>query len=291
MASSNKPRVSDSRVVGLLPAAGRARRMGPIPCSKEILPVPSKGKEGNVDGEAIGVVSLSALRSMSSAGIVPVQMVLTSDKHDVMRYWGGGSDVGVRLSYHLISGSRSVAITVDAAYPFVRDRDIAFAFPDAVYVAEGMFERLLQKKTESAADIVLALFPVSGSGHEDTVNVTAEGVVREIVIDSASSTFPWTWGAALWTPRFSELIHTTLHSDADRSTLDALTLGELMTHAQRKRMKIDGVTFEEGSFKRVRSVADWKSLQNETTLQPATVTPPRSVDSAIPAVQTTRQPD
>lgn len=291
MTQPRKSTDSNPGIVGLLPAAVGVARSGRLPCSKEILPLIRREKgDGQVDGGATDVVSTSVLRAMSSAGIAPVHVVLDREKQDVMRYWGSGSDVDVRLSYHLIDATPSIASAIDAVYPFVRDRVVAFGFLDTVYAASGLFSRLRDQQAESESDIVLALFPARDPGREDTVNMSPEGAVRDIHVRVASSPFEWSWGAAIWTPAFTELIHATLQRIANEGYTESIPLGELMAHALRKRLKIDGVLFPEGRFNRIDTPGDWQRLVLADPYETDVSVQPPVTDSPIPTVQTTRQP-
>ncbi|HEY7213872.1 MAG TPA: hypothetical protein VIC28_04540 [Thermoanaerobaculia bacterium] len=117
-------------LVGLIPAAGRAERLGPLPCSKELLPV---GFRETPKGPVPKVVGHYLLERFRAGGIRQVFMVLHESKWDIPRYFGSGEIADVALAYLSIPGSRSVPETLDRAYPFVRDSLVALGFPDVIF--------------------------------------------------------------------------------------------------------------------------------------------------------------
>src|SRR6185295_14257441 len=99
---------------GLIPAAGRALRLGPLPCSKELLPI---GFRRTASGLAPKVAGHYLLESFHAAGIERIFMVLHEAKGDVPRYFGTGELAQVSLAYLTVPGSRGVPETLDRAFP------------------------------------------------------------------------------------------------------------------------------------------------------------------------------
>src|SRR6185295_12017873 len=109
-------------LVGLIPAAGRAERLGPLPCSKELLPI---GFRETPRGPAPKVAGHYLLERFRAGGVRRIFMVLHESKWDVPRYFGAGEIADVTLAYFFIPGSRSVPETLDRAYPFIQDSIVA----------------------------------------------------------------------------------------------------------------------------------------------------------------------
>ena len=116
-------------VVAVLPAAGRSRRLAPLPCSKEILPV-GLGIIPGCDGKRPKVASHYLLECLQQAGVRKGYVVICQGKWDIPAYWGDGSRLGMDLAYVAIEGSSGPPDTIDRAYPFVKDKIVAFGFPD-----------------------------------------------------------------------------------------------------------------------------------------------------------------
>src|SRR6187200_975011 len=101
-------------IVGVVPAAGRARRISPMPCSKEIFPIGFRTDEhGQVRTQ---VVSHHLLAKFARAGATRGYVVLRDGKWDIPAYFGDGHLVGLDLAYVVIPGSLGPPDTVDRAY-------------------------------------------------------------------------------------------------------------------------------------------------------------------------------
>jgi len=119
-------------IIGLIPAAGEAKRLGPLPCSKELFPI-GFGRAGQGQGERPRVVSQHLLESMKIAGVSKAYIVLRNGKWDIPAYFGDGSGIGMHLSYLLMRLPFGVPYTLDQAYPFLRDARVAMGFPDILF--------------------------------------------------------------------------------------------------------------------------------------------------------------
>jgi glucose-1-phosphate thymidylyltransferase len=193
-------------VVGLIPAAGQATRLGPLPCSKEVYPV---GLRPDPSGQGIHprVVSQYLLEKMRFAGIGRGYIILREGKWDIPAYFRDGEIVGMRLAYLAVSATAGAPYTLDYAYPFVRDSIVALGFPDILFSPDDAYARLLAYQAASNADVVLGLFPADHPSTMDVAAVDDTGRVREIVIKPAKTDLTYTWGIAVWTPAFTEFMH------------------------------------------------------------------------------------
>ena len=115
----SEPASSVSReVVGLVPAAGLAKRLQPFPCSKEMYPV------GFVLDEKTGmprpkVAAQYLLEKFRAAGITKAYFVIRDGKWDIPNYFRDGSLVNLSVAYIVIQGSLGPPDTIDRAYPFI----------------------------------------------------------------------------------------------------------------------------------------------------------------------------
>ena len=92
-----RPRMgTDREVLGLIPAAGRAERLGRLPCSKELLPI---GFRETPQGPVPKVACHYLLERFRAAGIRRAYLVLHESKWDVARYFGTGAMVDMALAY------------------------------------------------------------------------------------------------------------------------------------------------------------------------------------------------
>jgi len=129
-------------LIGLLPAGGKAARVSPLPCSKEIYPVGFRlmGEDRSLRPK---VVCQYLLEKMRLAGVTKGYIVLRKGKWDIPAYLGNGRILDMHLSYLLLELPFGVPYTLDEAYPFVQDAIVVFGFPDIIFQPDDAFVQLL----------------------------------------------------------------------------------------------------------------------------------------------------
>ena len=222
----NAPRPKESRdglpeVVGLIPAAGLAKRLQPFPCSKEMAPV-GFAKDEPSGAPRAKVVSEYLLDKFRAAGITKAFFVIRQGKWDIPNYFRDGEAVGMSLAYVVIRDSLGPPDTMDRAYPFVAHNRIAFRFPDVLFGPTDAYSLLIEKQEETKADIVLGLHPIEDPTTWDMVDIEVDGRVRSIVMKPPTTTLTYGWDFALWTPVFSEFLHRFLQSEETKRNLGRL---------------------------------------------------------------------
>jgi NDP-sugar pyrophosphorylase family protein len=193
------------QLVGLVPAAGRALRIAPLPCSKEIYPIGFRRNERSGHFH-IEVVSQQLFDKFRIANADRAFVLLREGKWDIASYFGEGDLVGVSLAYVVIANSIGPADTLDRAYSFVKNDTVLFGFPDIVFSPDNAYERLLNRLDQSGAEIVLGLFPELEFQPTDMVDVNDTGRIQSIVLGPESTHLRYTWGCAVWTPAFTEFL-------------------------------------------------------------------------------------
>ena len=194
-----------ARVIGLIPAAGYARRLSVLPMSKELFPL---GLARDRGGRCYPkVASQYLLESMAAAGIGEAYVILRPGKWDIPAYFGDGAAVGMRLAYLIVHVSHGVPFTLDQAYPFVRGQTVAFGFPDMLLWPQNPYQGLLQRLWNSQADVVLGLFPTDEPHNVGVVDVGGSGIVNGVFEKSGLTHLPYMWAIAVWGARFTEFLH------------------------------------------------------------------------------------
>src|SRR5688572_17155863 len=133
-------------VIGLIPAAGRAVRLAPLPCSKELYPI---GFQAAQEGSRPKVVGHFLLEKMRAAGITKAYMVLRQGKWDIPAYFNDGRMVGMDIAYRVVPDSPSVPHTLDGAYSFTKNTLVAFGFPDILFRTRDAYARMLSRQLET----------------------------------------------------------------------------------------------------------------------------------------------
>jgi glucose-1-phosphate thymidylyltransferase len=236
-------------IVGLVPAAGLANRLGRLPCSKEIYPVEIAG-----DPSAPGAVRVAAeflLSQFRTGGARKALVILREGKWDIPAYLGDGSRMGLSLGYLMMRHPFGTPYTIDAAQPFVEASRVLFGFPDILIELEDPFGPLLSRGAETEADIVLGLLPARRPDKVDMVDLDDEGRVRGIVIKPLHTPLRYTWLLAAWGPRFTRFLHEHLRERmAGRGEPEGreLYVGDVVMAALETGLRVESVRFERASY-------------------------------------------
>ncbi|MCC7212677.1 MAG: hypothetical protein IT451_12665 [Candidatus Brocadia sp.] len=235
-------------IIGLIPAAGTASRIAPLPCSKELYPIGFRSVNG---GNEIRpkVVTHYLLEKMRQADITKVFMILRAEKWDIPRYFGDGKMFDMDIAYLMMDLSYGVPFTLDHAYPFVKDSLIAIGFPDIIFEPDDAYIKIIRKQAETNADIVLGLFPTNNPHKTDMVELDENGKVRTLHIKPKYTQLIYTWQIAVWTPTFTDYLHNNVSDRKGRGKLEhqnELYVGDVIQAALKDTIQIDSVLFKDG---------------------------------------------
>jgi glucose-1-phosphate thymidylyltransferase len=258
----NKP---DPEIIGLIPAGGKATRLAPLPCSKELYPIGfCRTNQGHVLRPK--VVCQYLLEKMRLAGISKAYIILREGKWDIPAYLGDGTSLNMHLAYLTIRVSPGVPYTLDQAYPFAKDKIVAFGFPDIMFNADHAFKQLLAKQANTHADIVLGLFPVDQPRKWHMVELDRNQRIRKIVINPVQTELDYTWIIAVWTPVFSEFIYEYLRKDKEAykrikvsgnvSGRREVFMSDVIQSAVDDALHVQGVLFPSGSCLDIGTLED-----------------------------------
>jgi glucose-1-phosphate thymidylyltransferase len=162
--------------VGIIPAAGHATRLQPLPMSKEILPI--RGRP----------VMDYLIERMRAAPCSELRVVTRPDKEDVTRHAESQGAMVVHaqpqsVSESLVAGMRGLAPT-----------DIVlFGFPDTIWEpVEGY--RSLVEAIETGNDIALGLFRTDEPERADVVRFTDSWLITAVEVKWPNPSSNWVWG-------------------------------------------------------------------------------------------------
>ena len=162
------------------------------------------------------------LEKFRAAGITKAFLVMKDGKWDIPSYFREGDLVGLSLAYIVIAGSLGPPDTLDRAYPFLEQKRVAFGFPDILFGPDDAYARLITRQEQTGADVVLGLHEIEDPRVWDMVDCDKAGLVRDIVMKPASTLLTHGWCCAVWTPAFTEFLHSFLRADETRRNLDRL---------------------------------------------------------------------
>jgi NDP-sugar pyrophosphorylase family protein len=244
-------------VVGVVPAAGRAKRISPLPCSKEIFPIGfRRGEDGRIRPRA---ASHHLFEKFSKAGATKAFVILREGKWDIPAYFGDGRLVGLDLAYIVIGESIGPPDTLDRAYPFVNKDAVIFGFPDILFGPDDVFEKLLDRFRETEADVVLGLYEGEDTRTMDVVKIDDEGRVQSIVLKPPVTDLRHGWLCAVWSPAFTEFMHAFVKRERSKDSSERrayrqidpqgdLPVGAAIKGALDEGLRMYGVVFPDERF-------------------------------------------
>jgi glucose-1-phosphate thymidylyltransferase len=165
------------KVVGVLPAAGRAERLQPLAGSKELLDVGGRP------------VLEYAVERMRLAAADEIRVVTRPDKADVRAH---AQALGLTVvEAEPATLAESVAGGVDG---LDADDVVLVGLPDSIWHPVDGFARLVSA-LEPGVDVVLGVFRSGEPERGDVVDVDADDVVRGVAVKPAEPAGELVWGA------------------------------------------------------------------------------------------------
>ena len=230
--------MTNDRVLGLIPAAGRATRMGKLPCSKEILPL---GLRTSASGTRVRVLADELFDELSAAGIRRAIIATDPVKTDIERYYGDATLDGIRLDY-VYTESPSTVHTIDACYSRIRTQPVAFGFPDIILPPSAGFSRLLDELAAGDHDAVLGLFAAAHPQRVDMVRCDSSGALLDIAIkqNQTPAGYRATWALVVWNPAFTEHLHERVDAVASALAREPY-VGDMLIDATQAGLRIQCV--------------------------------------------------
>jgi glucose-1-phosphate thymidylyltransferase len=235
--------------IGLIPAAGFAKRIAPLPCSKEIYPLGfrNSGKSGEIRPR---VACDCLLESMAKAGADKAYVILRPEKWDIPLYLGSGKSLGLNLAYLITEETPGAPYTIDSAFPFAKDALIMFGFPDIVFSPRDAFLRLVDRQRASAADVVLGLYRAERPEKMDMVEMDDSGRLKEISIKPHFTDLQYTWILAVWTGAFTRFMHAFLAETPkiDHGGTRELYVGDVIQAGLQQGIRVETLVLDDGKY-------------------------------------------
>jgi len=271
MPVSHQKQIRPRDLVGVVPAAGTARRLGTLPCSKELLPVGfHKDRKGQqLQPKAVGCC---LLERMQTANVSKAYIILRKGKWDIPEYFGDGKLLNINIAYLLMDLPFGVPFTIDQAYPFIKEATVVFGFPDILFKPDDAFVQLLYRQSATGADIVLGIFPATHLHKMDMVDLDKKSRVRGIQIKPSQTNLRYAWIIAVWTPVFTKFMHECVADElalAQRTNGDSniekkqeLFVGDIIQKALNYNLCVECVSFSTGTYIDIGTPQDlMKALQ------------------------------
>jgi NDP-sugar pyrophosphorylase family protein len=164
-------------LVGLVPAAGHARRLGPQPASKEVLPV---------RGRPVMDFLFDRLRAARPDRI---RVITRPAKQDVAHH-------ARKLGAELVLGeppdvAQSLLLGLVGLDP---DDEVLVGFPDSIWEPPDGFARLVALLRDGGHEVALGLFRAPDPERSDVVVLGAQGLVCGVEIKPPEPASDLIWG-------------------------------------------------------------------------------------------------
>jgi len=167
--------------------------------------------------------------------------------------------LGIDLAYLVIEGSSGPPDTIDRAYSFVKDKIVAFGFPDILFRPKDVFAKLLARLDGRGVDVVLGLFPAHDTKAMDMIDIDARHRVRAIQLKPRTTSLKYVWLFAVWTPTFTAFLHQFMESSRREPSPELIgnrridpqgdiPVGAVLRAAVQAKLKVEAVTFPTGRY-------------------------------------------
>jgi len=253
-------------VVGLLPAAGRGSRLGPIPCSKEIMPLGfQRGREAALPvWEPVTAIE-GHLRVLQLAGAQRCAIVINEGKADIVRYLGNGDRYNLSIAYLHQPHPRGMPYALDLAAPWIGGATTLFSMPDTLIMPTNTMARLLAHHRAHGSDLTLGLFPTSTPHKFGMVERDAAGKIINFVDKPAYSQLDLMWGLAVWSPRFTAVLSTFL-AHLPPSGIEVV-LSDVFLAALQQGLHVDGLVLHDAHYHDIGTPEDFQAVVADLALQ------------------------
>jgi len=232
-------------LVGLLPAGGAGRRLAPFRYPKELLPIVFDRLEDDPEAVRPRAVSEYALQAFAAAHVERCIVIIAPWKLELVSYLGDGREFDLSLAYVMQDRARGLPAAVDLAYPWTAGHDVCFAMPDTVLSPRNAIALLYEFFLQQGADLALAVFPTNEPERLGPVQLDGDRVLR--VFDKPLRPVTRnTWGAAIWSTHFTEMLHQELATAAPSE--EERAIGNLFAIAIDRGLAVRGLYFAQGAF-------------------------------------------
>lgn len=239
--------MTDIRIVGIIPAAGKGTRLQPLPIPKELFPIGYQ--DYPIDGvlhKRPKVISQYVVENMAAAGASRVVFVLGEGKHHIMEYYGAGTRFGLECVYVYQERLSGMPGALDLARGIVDGWLVLFGMPDTVFEPTDGYKVLVDVHRRAGNDVTLGLFPTQAPHKFGMVDFAEDGTIRSIVDKPLTSSLRYMWGTAVWGDKFTRLLGEFVAGRlAERREM---LLGDAFTAAIEAGLQVRAHAFADGSY-------------------------------------------
>ncbi len=234
-------------LLGIVPAAGNARRLAPLPCSKEIFPLGFM--EAEEEGQQVRrpkPVGVYLLEQLQKAGAGQAFIIVSKEKTDILRCFGSGAALKIVLAYLVQEVQSGMPGALDQAWPWSRGATVLFGMPDTIFRPEDAFNTLLAAHDRQRNDVTLGLFPTDKPERFGMVDFAADGRMLYTIDKPSQTDLRYMWGIGCWEPAFTEYLHEFVAKST--TTTREIVLGSVFQSALEAGLRVGVHPFVEGEY-------------------------------------------
>lgn len=263
-----------SRLVGLLPAAGRGSRLGTTPCSKEIMPLGFSSyfphgediKDGKQAWRPVTTIEVH-LQAFRMAGVKRTAIIIGNSKFDIMRYLGDGHRYNVPITYFYQEKLQGMPFALDIPHPWIQNDTILFSMPDTLITPVNTMTLLIENHYQNQADVTLGLFPTKTPEKFGMVDLQDKQIVG-FVDKPRQTNLRYMWGIAAWSPTFTDFMHSYLSGIV--TSEKECVLSDIFEAALREGLTIQPMFYEDGRYHDIGTPSSFQAAVYELALQQIT---------------------
>jgi glucose-1-phosphate thymidylyltransferase len=248
-------------LVGICPAAGHGKRLGPLPISKELFPIGfhyyTVNKETRLYPKPI---SQYLIESMVKANARKIFMVISSHKKSLIDFYKNGTQFGTQIAYIYQEIQTGMPFALDLAFNWIDENTITlFGMPDTLFEPRNAFSMLLETHLCNGSDVTLGLFKTNQPQKFGMVKLDTEQNALICIDKPKQTSLKYMWGIAVWNYKFSNFMHICLTDILAEKTNSEVVLSTIFNQAiSDTTLKVQGYKFSEGYYIDIGTVQDLK---------------------------------
>jgi glucose-1-phosphate thymidylyltransferase len=243
------------RIFGVIPAAGRAKRLS-LPFSKELYPFLYYYKTGGETTEyRFRPVISFLIDRMVISGVQKIFVIINKDKFDVLRFLGNGNDHKVKISYLIQEEPRGMPEALGMVYDWSeKDSVFVFGMPDTIFYPEDALRLVLEEHISKNSAVTIGAFPTDKPNKYGMIEFDKDMNLTNVIDKPESSNLKFMWGIACWNHSFLHFLVNYL--DTNRYKKDELLLSDVFLCAINQGLSIKVLPFTNGEYYDIGTMDD-----------------------------------
>lgn len=246
-------------LVGICPAAGHGKRLGPLPISKELFPIGFHCHTVNNETSLYPKpISHYLIESMVKAKARKIFMVISSHKKNLIDFYKNGTQFGTQIAYLYQEVQHGMPFALDLAFNWIdKNTTTLFGMPDTLFEPRNAFSLLLETHLYDGNDVTLGLFKTNQPQKFGMVKLDAKHNVLAFIDKPKHTSLKYMWGMAVWNYKFSDFMHTYLANISEERINSEVVLSTIFNKAiMDTTLKVQGHKFGEGYYIDIGTVQD-----------------------------------